>query len=221
MDERQNKSMETAALEDLGLSQAEIKIYIALLDIGESTTGPIIEQCKLQSSVVHRVIKQLIEKELVSYVVVGKNKLYQPAKPQNLVNFVETKKKRLLEILPELESRQQLVKRNTAEMFMGHTAVFALLSSISKQKDVSVYINTLTPEKDFLISKKHSVWIHHPGHKSHNTGFIFPHDILITKNQIVYVHWDEIVMATQITNESAARQHKTFFEQINKLYKTK
>jgi predicted transcriptional regulator len=213
--------METAALEDLGLSQAEIKTYIALLEIGESTTGPIIERSKLQSSVVHRVIKQLIEKELVSYVVVGKNKHYQPAKPQNLVNFVETKKKRLLEILPELESKQQLVKRNTAEMFMGHTAVFALLSSVLKQKDVSIYINHITPQKEMLLSKKHTPWVHHPGHKSHNTGFIFPQDIIISKNQILYIHWNEIIMATQITNESAARQHKIFFDQINKLYKTK
>jgi len=213
--------METTALEDLGLSQAEIKTYVALLEMGESTTGPIIKRSNLQSSVVHRVIKQLIDKELVSYVVVGKNKHYQPAKPQTLVNFVETKKKRLLEILPELESRQQLVKRNTAEMFMGHTAVFTLIKSLLKQDDVYIYIHTMTPEKQMLCNKKHAIAVHHPNHPLHSTAFIFPQDIIVTKDQIAYITWDAVITATVITNEFVARQHKLFFAQINKLYKKK
>jgi predicted transcriptional regulator len=212
--------METAALEDLGLSQAEIKTYIALLEIGESTTGPIIARSKLQSSVVHRVIKQLIEKELVSYVVVGKNKHYQPAKPQNLVNFVETKKKRLLEILPELESKQQLVKRNTAEMFLGHTAVFALLKKTLVEKSLTMYVNSIKPEKDILFTHKHKMWIYDVQSKKHNTSFIFPQDIILTQKAIIYVNWGEVPTATLITSDAITKQYRAFFEQMNKIYKT-
>lgn len=45
--------MDTQILEDIGLTNAEIKVYIALLELGTSTAGPIIEKTGLQNSVVH------------------------------------------------------------------------------------------------------------------------------------------------------------------------
>ena len=45
--------MDTAILEDIGLTNAEIKVYLSLLELGTATAGPIIEKSCLQSSVVH------------------------------------------------------------------------------------------------------------------------------------------------------------------------
>ena len=93
--------MDTSILEDIGLSAAEIKVYLTLLELGPSTSGPIIDKSKLQSSVVHRVIKTLIEKGLVTFVKIGKDKQYQATSPENILNYVDLKRKRLAEILPE------------------------------------------------------------------------------------------------------------------------
>ena len=56
--------MDTSALEDLGLSNAESRIYIALLESGPSKTGLIIDRTKLQSSTVYHILGSLIEKGL-------------------------------------------------------------------------------------------------------------------------------------------------------------
>ena len=61
--------MDTSILEDLGLTQAEIKVYIALLELGSSSAGQILEKSGLQNSVVHRALNSLIEKGLISYIL--------------------------------------------------------------------------------------------------------------------------------------------------------
>ena len=52
--------MDTKILEDIGLTNAEIKVYLALLELGVSGAGNIIEKSRLQSSVVHNTINNLI-----------------------------------------------------------------------------------------------------------------------------------------------------------------
>ena len=52
--------MDLSILEDLGLTHAEIKVYVALLELGSSTAGPLINKSQLHNSVVHRAITSLI-----------------------------------------------------------------------------------------------------------------------------------------------------------------
>ena len=39
--------MDLSILEDLGLTHAEIKVYVALLELGSSTAGPLINKSQL------------------------------------------------------------------------------------------------------------------------------------------------------------------------------
>jgi len=99
-------NMDTQILEDLGLTNAEIKVYITLLELGSTTAGPIIEKSGLQNSVVHRALNTLIEKALINFILEGKRKIYQATDPSNFYNFIDDKKKRFSEILPELKKKQ-------------------------------------------------------------------------------------------------------------------
>ena len=69
--------MDTKALEDIGLTQGEIKVYLALLEIGPSTAGSILEKAGIQNSVFHFCVNSLIEKGLVSYVKKNKFRVYK------------------------------------------------------------------------------------------------------------------------------------------------
>lgn len=60
--------MNTQILEDIGLTNAEIKVYLALLELGTATAGPILEKSHLQNSVVHMTLNKLIEKGFVTFV---------------------------------------------------------------------------------------------------------------------------------------------------------
>ncbi len=54
--------MDIRILEDIGLTNAEIKVYLALLELGTSTAGPVLSKTGLQNSVVHMTLARLIDK---------------------------------------------------------------------------------------------------------------------------------------------------------------
>ncbi len=116
-------------LEDIGLTNAQIKVYIALLELGESTSGPIIQKSKLQNSVVYNAINHLIEKGLISFIQKGKRKYFQAADPRSLIHILDQKKKELLEILPQLTQKKELSK-NQAKVFIGWKGIYTAFNSI-------------------------------------------------------------------------------------------
>src|SRR3989344_1038426 len=102
--------MNTSILEDIGLTNAELKGYLALLELGNATAGPIIEKSRLQSSVVHMTLNNLVNKGFVSFVKEGQRNHYQATNPNHIIDFINEKKERFQEILPELLSKQQRAK---------------------------------------------------------------------------------------------------------------
>jgi len=76
--------MDTQILEDIGLTNSEIKTYMALLELGSSTAGTILEKSRLQNSVLHRALNTLIGKGIVTYILEGKKKVYQATEKNSL-----------------------------------------------------------------------------------------------------------------------------------------
>ncbi|MEK6850126.1 MAG: helix-turn-helix domain-containing protein [Nanoarchaeota archaeon] len=116
--------MDLTILEDLGLTRAETKIYVTLLELGSSTAGPILNKCGLQNSVVHRALNALIEKGLINFVLEGKVKVYQATNPDNFIDFIDEKKKKFEEILPDLKKKQDMQKKQeNATIYKGKRGI--------------------------------------------------------------------------------------------------
>jgi sugar-specific transcriptional regulator TrmB len=112
--------MDISILEDLGLTQAEIKVYLTLLELGTSSAGTILKKCKLQNSVMHRALNSLIEKSLINFILEGRRKIYQATDPEHFFNFIDDKKTRFQQILPELKKKQTFAKKKeTATIYRG------------------------------------------------------------------------------------------------------
>ena len=112
--------MDISIFEDLGLTSAEVKVYIAALGVGSSSVGLILEKSDLQNSVVHRALNSLIEKGLISYLFDGKKKIYSATDPECFYDFIDEKKKRFSEVLPELKEKQLRAKtKNNATVYYG------------------------------------------------------------------------------------------------------
>jgi len=126
--------MDTTILEDLGLTNAEIKIYLALLELGTTTAGPIIEKSGLQNSVVHRALNTLIEKSLINFIMEGKRKIYQATDPKNFYHFIDEKKRRFDELLPELNKRQNKKPGEVATIFKGTRGITEIYTFMVNQK---------------------------------------------------------------------------------------
>lgn len=67
--------MDITVLEDIGLSKSEVKVFVTILELGESKAGKIIEASNLQSSSVYNSINSLINKGFVSYIKKGQGKI--------------------------------------------------------------------------------------------------------------------------------------------------
>ncbi|MCB9358408.1 BlaI/MecI/CopY family transcriptional regulator [Candidatus Woesearchaeota archaeon] len=123
--------METKILEDLGFSNAEIKVYMALLELGLATAGPIIEKSGLQSSVVHMTLNKLVGKGLVSSIKQGKRNHYQAANPQHISEYIDEKRRQYEQLLPELLLKQNLAKqRSEVTTFRGIKGIRELLHEL-------------------------------------------------------------------------------------------
>ena len=123
--------MDTSILEDLGLTHAEIKVYIVLLELGSSSAGQILEKSQIQNSVMHRALNSLIEKGIISYILQGKKKIYQASNPENFHDFIEYKRKRFDDLLPELKARQITAnKAVVGEIFKGKKGITQLYTTL-------------------------------------------------------------------------------------------
>jgi len=112
--------MDTDILQDLGLTPTEIKVYMTLLEIGSSSAGKILEKSKLPNSTIHRDLNSLIEKGIVSFILEGKRKIYQATEPERFFDFIEDKKRKFEEILPELKKKQKAnVNEESASVYKG------------------------------------------------------------------------------------------------------
>lgn len=119
--------MNTKVLEDLGLTKGEIKVYLALIGLGEVTSGPIVEQSGVSVSKVYQILNRLAKKGLASHIVKGKTKYFKAADPNRLLDYLVEKeeklkdeKEELKKFIPFLETKQKsLLTAETAQVFEG------------------------------------------------------------------------------------------------------
>jgi HTH-type transcriptional regulator, sugar sensing transcriptional regulator len=103
-------------LEEIGLTKGEIKVYLTLMKIGETTTGKIIEKSGLSGGKIYVILDKLIKKGLVVYTIKEKTKYFQTTTPKKLLEYVEEKKKNIEKKKQEIESLlPQLLKLHLAK----------------------------------------------------------------------------------------------------------
>lgn len=132
--------MNLEILESIGLTKTEIKIYLALLELGSSTTGPIVEKSKASSSKIYENMEKLMQKGLASFVIESGVKYFEAAPPSRILDYMKEKEESLLKqqkeiakIIPELELKKKYSKRKTqATIFRGLKGVITAYEDILK-----------------------------------------------------------------------------------------
>jgi HTH-type transcriptional regulator, sugar sensing transcriptional regulator len=89
--------MDIEILEKIGLSKAEIKVYLALLGLGSVSSGKIVQETNFRKSTVYESIKRLQDKGLVSYIIKDGMKHFEAANPDRVIDFIEEQKRKLNE----------------------------------------------------------------------------------------------------------------------------
>src|SRR3989344_8663163 len=109
--DQDNNKMNIKILEDIGLSKAEIKVYLSLLGLGSVPSGKITRETNMRKSTIYESIRRLQEKGLVSYVIKDGMKYFEGTDPNKIIDFIHDKKRKLDETENEARKLIQDLKK--------------------------------------------------------------------------------------------------------------
>ena len=90
-------------LRKIGLSNGEIKIYLAILDIGETNINSIHERTGIERRNVYDILNKLIKRGLISYINKNKKKLFKISSPNKIIDYISEKEDELNTIKKEVK----------------------------------------------------------------------------------------------------------------------
>jgi len=135
--------MYEAELKELGLTDNEVKIYLALLEHGILNPTKLAEKTGLHRSYVYDTLERLMEKGIVNTVLINNKKNYQAVDPKALREIFELKLKHLDTILPKLSTIFKSTKEDTRiELHRGKRVYKTMIKDLVanlKENDV-VYL---------------------------------------------------------------------------------
>lgn len=97
-------------LEEFGLSEAEARVYLALLEIGSTLAGPVIKKTGLHRGTTYQILQRLKEKGLVSSIIKDKKQYFGPVSPDRLMDILKEREEKLQSILPSLNAKLKASK---------------------------------------------------------------------------------------------------------------
>ena len=75
--------MKTEILEEIGFSKGEVKVYFSLLELGETTIGPLSKKADVTAAKVYPILEKLAKKGLSTHVIKSGTKYFQAADSRN------------------------------------------------------------------------------------------------------------------------------------------
>lgn len=228
-------------LRKIGLTKGEVDVYLALLNLGLSTTGDITKKADISSSKVYEVLQRLINKGLASYVIQRGVKHYSATSAERLADLLEDKKndisktqKELKRLIPSLNIQRNKKEIPEAVIYRGKKgALIALAEVIESGKSGKEIVGfgtedypTFFPaqtEEYAKIAKKYKFkerLLFGKGFKSPNKSakikylpkeFIIPTRTMIYEDKVAIVDFNEPMTTIIIKKEAIAKSYKEHF----------
>ncbi|MDO8642770.1 MAG: helix-turn-helix domain-containing protein [Candidatus Woesearchaeota archaeon] len=133
--------MEVEPLRKLGLTEGEIKVYLALIRLGETTTGPLVDESGISVSKVYSILDRLSKKGLASHIVKRKTKYFKGADPDRLLVYLQEKEAEMQDQESKLKSMISLLKLEHQTAITAETAqVYEGLKGIQTARERTLKI---------------------------------------------------------------------------------
>ena len=91
-------------LQELNFSPNESGVYLALLEIGQTSAGDIIKKTQLHRSVVYETLDRLIEKKLVLKLTKQNIAYFQVNDPERIMDHIRVQEEVALDLIPNLKT---------------------------------------------------------------------------------------------------------------------
>jgi len=154
-------------LKNFGLSEKEIAVYLALIELGSSSVRTISEKAKINRGTTYDILKSLINMGIVSYFNKQSKQYFIAERPETLLSVVEKKRDDLAQVKTEIEQNIPLLKtlferqggKPSVKLYEGIIGIRHILEDVLKsmesvrEKTYYVY-SSATVRKNVYLSMK-------------------------------------------------------------------
>lgn len=135
--------MDSMILKEVGMTDNEIRVYLAMLEEDENLASAIAEKTKINRSLMYAILNNLIEKGMVSYVIKENRKYFRATDPEKILNVMKEKEdlikqqeEAIKKIIPDLRKLRLPKKEGLrVEIYKGKEGLKTLLEDMLKTGD--------------------------------------------------------------------------------------
>ncbi len=139
-------------LQEIGLEEREVKIYLALLELDESTVLPIATKAGIKRTYTYDILEALQNKGLVSYIEKNGRRRYSAEDPKKLESMLKERLEHFRELLPEIRSiYNKATNKPKVRFYEGTAAVKELYEELAHVKE---YASIASPDHFYELLGK-------------------------------------------------------------------
>jgi len=232
-------------LKNIGLSEGESCVYLALLKLGSSPVAKLKEETRLHRTTIYDFLEQLLNKGLVNYVIQGGVKFYKGTHPNKLKDYVNEKENIVNDLLPNLIKLTEFSKDDlSVEVYKGVEGVKTLLKDVLREGkdhvifgiDEEMFKEKLGPFMDWYFKEEKRRGFTERILTRDNVRYVYEYDTAIYRylpsesfnptptyvwgNNVGILIWEPFNVI-RIRNAALADSYKKYFELLWKQAKQK
>ncbi|HLC56147.1 MAG TPA: helix-turn-helix domain-containing protein [Candidatus Nanoarchaeia archaeon] len=139
------------ALKEYGLNDKEIKVYMALLPLGNINLQEIAKRVDMPRTTIYNTLNYLSNKGLISKIIKKGVTYFEASDPYVLLERLKDKERLIEKALPNLQNIKKLVKESSSvEIYEGSKGLFTILNDIFRLKQQTYYFGSYSLSKEML-----------------------------------------------------------------------
>ncbi|MBT7903337.1 hypothetical protein HN587_05730 [Candidatus Woesearchaeota archaeon] len=125
-----------SALKEFGLTDKELKVYLALIKQGSSLVTELSQSAGTYRTYTYEILNSLKEKGLVNSVVKSGKQFFEAEQPEKLLSILTTRTERISKIIPDLNSMfQSTYQKPQISIYEGDLGLKSVLENVLKQSN--------------------------------------------------------------------------------------
>lgn len=145
--------MQETLLKQLGFTEKEIKVYLAVLEQGKTTPANVAILTGINRTTVYSIAKDLLEKGVIAEDIAGTKSYLVALPPEDLKNLSKKEER-------DLQTKKILIDQVTAELqnFTKNTKYSIPKISFIYEEDMENFLYKQSPEWSRSIMSKDGIW---------------------------------------------------------------
>ncbi|MFH1358515.1 MAG: helix-turn-helix domain-containing protein [archaeon] len=126
-------------LKEAGLTENEVKVYLALVDLGPSLAGQISRKTGLHRRSVYDITEMLIKKGLIGYILKNNRRYFEASSPNRIIEILKEKEDLLSPVVSDLlEKFKGRKEKQETNFYKGKEGLKAIFEDQLNYKEILV-----------------------------------------------------------------------------------